>query len=816
MPEYLEANRYLYIKTPLGPDDLLLASFAGEEGLSRLFHFELELLAENKTNVPFEDLLGQRISFGVSGIDDQSERRDFNGIVIRMTQLARDRTFTRYRAAVAPELWRLTQIFRSRIFQRKKTLEILQKLMGDAGLAAGAEYQIQGNYVPREYCVQYQETDFDFISRLLEEEGIYYFFKFSEGKHTVVFADTPQGHPELPGESKINFDDTAGGQRDDERIVSWQKMQSLQSGKYTVWDYHFELPAKHLDAVEQVIGSVGFGKTNHNLQVAQNDALEIYEYPGGYARYLDGIEKSGGDQASSLQNVFNERTRIAKVRMGQTETPMLLASGESNCRQFMAGHKFTLQRHFSGDGPYVLVDVWHSASEGSIRSDGGYEEDTLYQNTFSCIPFALPYRPPRKTPRPVMRGCQTAVVVGPSGEEIFTDKYGRVKVQFQWDREGKDDVESSCWIRVSTQWAGNQWGIIHIPRIGQEVVVDFLEGNPDQPIITGSVYNANLMPPYVLPDNKTMSGIRSRSTTDASNDMLNEIRFEDKKDSEDFFIQAQKDMDLRVKHDRKQWVGEDEHINIDRDRLSHIKRDENVTIDRDQIVQLGRDNHVAIQGKSAVKVSGSYSLGVTGDVAEQFSANHSEQTSQNLYLKAGMNLVIEAGVNISLKVGGNFIAIGPAGVTIFGTMVNINSGGSAGSGSLCSLVPPSAPPASVMPIDTTPTAAALLAAMQSDSAAAAGSSSAPAGSNGQSVAASAPTHNPKAEENKDKKHWVEIQLVDEAGQPVPGQAYEIKLPDGSYDTGTTDEKGLARVENIDPGSVDISFPDLDKDAWEPK
>src|SRR6202034_4322252 len=423
---------------------------------------------------------------------------------------------------------------------------------------------------------------------------------------------------------------TAGGLRDEERITWWQKEQLWGSGKYNTWDHHFQLPHKHLPAEATSGITVQVGKVAHKLNLAGNEELEVYDYPAAYAQRFDDINRSGGVQGT-IQNVYPDAKRTDDIRIEQQETPMLVVQATSNCRQMTAGHKFTLQRHFNGDGKYVVLRVSHSAAEADFRGKQSLRGESHYENHLSCLPYELPFRPPRVTGKPVIAGPQTAVVVGPSGEEIFTDKYSRVKVQFHWDRAGKYDGDSSCWLRVGTLFAGKQWGSVFIPRIGHEVIVGFLEGDPDRPIVIGSVYNADTMPPYELPANKTRSGVKTDSSIGSGG--FNEIRFEDKKGSEQIFIHGQKDSDTRIENDCREW----------------IEGDRNLTV----------------QGKEAVQVSGSYSLQVTGDVAEQFSASHSEQTTGNFYAQA-QNIVLEAEMALGLTVGGNFISITPAGIMIMG------------------------------------------------------------------------------------------------------------------------------------------------------
>jgi len=346
------------------------------------------------------------------------------------------------------------------------------------------------------------------------------------------------------------------------------------------------------------------------------------------------------------------------------------------------------------------------------------------------------------------------------------------------------------------------------------VVVTFLDGDPDRPLITGSVYNADQMPPYALPGEQTKSTVKSYSSKGGGG--FNEIRLEDKKGSEQIFIHSQKDIDIRIENDRKEWIGEDRHLIVTRDKMEQVQRDSHTDITRDRIEKIGRDHHVTINGKAAVKIAGSNSLAVTGDVIEQFSGNHSSQVTQNLYLKA-MQVVIEAAVGLTIKAGSNFITIGPSGVAITGTLVQINSGGSALSGSAGSLVSPLSPTDPAQADKADPGQMSPPAGAGFTQASYAVSSISPATPSNTSPASNAPTHDPSSPENQDKTNWIEINLVDEQGKPVAGEAYVVTLPDGStVADGTLDDKGHARVDHIDPGSCKVTFPNLDKDAWKPK
>ncbi|HET6576488.1 MAG TPA: type VI secretion system tip protein TssI/VgrG, partial [Fimbriiglobus sp.] len=558
MPKYSQAGRLLAVTTPLGPDALLLARFAGTEALSELFEFRLDLLAERDTDVPFDKLLGQSATVALKRPD--GSYRHFNGIVNRVSQGEMvsgpygGQTFVRYAATVAPQVWLLTCKAQSRIFQQVNVPDILKQVF--AGF--DVDWQVQGTFHPRDYCVQYRETDWAFASRIMEEEGIYYFFKHSDGAHKLVVANTPAGHPDVPAPTAAVYETIAGGRPPDDRVHYWAKTQEVRSGKYTLWDHCFELPGQHLDATKTIQETVTVGTVDHKLKVGGNDKLELYDYPGAYAQRFDGVAPGGGDRKSDVQKIFEDNSRTVGIRMQQEAAPGLTIAGSSGCRQLAAGHKFSLQRHFNADGEYLLTRVSHSADAAAEYTQANGPEPA-YQNSFTCIPAGLPFRPPQATPKARVAGTHTATVVGPPGEEIFTDKYSRVKVQFHWDRQGKNDADSSCWVRVATLWAGKQWGMIHIPRIGQEVVVDFLEGDPDQPIIVGSVYNAEQMPPYALPDHRTQSGLKTRSSLKGTEANFNELRFEDKKGAEQVYFHAERNFDRVVENDDTISVGFEDH-----------------------------------------------------------------------------------------------------------------------------------------------------------------------------------------------------------------------------------------------------------------
>lgn len=660
-------GRLMSITTPKGKDYLLINRFTAHEGLSQLFSFDVELLHEetkvsfSPTTVDPHSLIGQSVTISISA--DDGSRREFTGMVNKFSQGNRDVRFSYYYISVVPHVWLLTQKSQSRIFQQISVPDILKKLF----TGFQVKYELQESYEPRNYCVQYRESDFDFASRLMEEEGIYYYFEHSGGTHQMIIGDTPQSHRDCPGKSTIPFFVNVGN--DDAFIGSISTFLSdykLQTGKVTLWDYNFQLPTNRLDLEQPSRFSFG-----------DSLKLEMYDYPGGYARKYDGIDKGGGEQAGELNKVFNDRQATVKKMMESLDAQVTTATGNSDCCSITAGYRFTLAQHPNSEANkmYTILTATHEAEQNpSYVSNEGATDP--YTNSFTCIVHgagAPNFRPMHKTPKPVIQGSQTAVVVGPAGEEIFTDKYGRVKVQFNWDREGKVNEASSCWVRVAQTWAGNKWGTMFIPRIGMEVLVHFLDGDPDQPIITGCVYNPQTMPPYTLPDEKTKSTIKSNSSKGGGG--FNEFRFEDKKGSEQIFIHAEKNQDIRVKNDCMETIMHDRHLIIENDQYEKVKKDKHLKVDGDQNEQ----------------IDGTMSLKVGADLQEKVGSNYALDAGMGVHIKAGMSAVIEAGTQVTMKVGGNFVSVGPQGVTISGTMVMINSGGAAGSGAGCTVDAPKPP-----------------------------------------------------------------------------------------------------------------------------
>ncbi len=619
--KYLEENRYLYVESKLGRNEMLLESFTGSEGISQLFSFQLELLSENR-RIRFEDILGQDISFGVSGAEEGEVARCIHGIVTAFAQLPDSGRLSRYRAIVSPRIWILTRKQNCRIFQNLSVPDILKEVLSGIDVA----WELHESHAIRDYCVQYRETDFNFIARLMEEEGIFYFFRFTKEAHKLVISDSKASHHDMPGQASLIYEEVAGGFREEARISSWIKTQELSPGKCSLQDYNFETPQTNLQSSQDILQSAMVGRVSHKLKVGGNDRFEVYDYPGRYDNKALGKE-------------------VAKHGIEQIEMSQFVIQGESNVFHLTPGFRFTLTKHPHAEGSYILTSVTHAASEGGFHSAEDIGKNH-YGNDFRCIPYSLQYRPSQAAVKPRVWGCQTAVVVGPSGEEIYTDKYGRVKVQFHWDRDRRNNESSSCWIRVATHWAGRQWGQIHLPRIGQEVVVDFLEGDPDRPIIVGSVYNAMNMPPYSLPANKTQSGVISESSQGGGG--YNQIRFEDLKSSEEILVHAQKDMNTTVENDKTLAVKHDESIEITNNRTTKVGNDDATTVDKNMSLTVQRDRKTTIMGSDSETVMKDSTVNVIGSESRTIATSRSTKiTSSDTLIAGGTISITSAGVTIT-------------------------------------------------------------------------------------------------------------------------------------------------------------------------
>jgi type VI secretion system secreted protein VgrG len=636
-----QANRLMSLATQAGADVLCIERATITERISKPFSMQFDMLAEKSKagSVNAKTLLGSSATLTVEL--PRNKKRYFNGIISRLAETGVDDRFAYYRAEVVPQLWLLTMRTNCKIFQDKTVPDVLKEVLQGFDVS----WNLQGQFAKLDYCVQYRETDFNFMSRLMEEEGIYYYFEHADGKHTLVIANTAQSQKPCPNLEKARLVEAGMGEWED-TVTSLEHRRSVVPGKATLRDYHFEMPHKNLQ--ESSKGAVS---------VASNDKLEVYDYPGGYAYRINKPDDHG--RLSELEKKGEE---TAKWRIEEQNSGYLQISGASTCRAFTTGHFFSLMGAGGSaynipetDGKYTLSSIKHSFQQSPDYISGA-SVNQPYRNTFTCIPHDAKFRPARTTSKPVIHGIQTAAVVGLKGEEIDCDKYGRVKVQFHWDREGKKDENSSCWVRVGSPLAGNQWGMIHIPRIGQEVIVAFLEGDPDQPLIVGSVYNADNMPPFDLPDNKTQSGINTLSAKKGQpRKNYNGICFEDKKDHEKFDVQAERDFQQVVKNNAKIIVGKE----------TKDAGDQEIEIYNNQSLKVG----------TAGCKEGSQTLNVYKDRTATLEMGNDALTikmgNQTTKLDLGASST-EAMQSIELKVGQNSIKIDQTGVTISGLMIQIN------------------------------------------------------------------------------------------------------------------------------------------------
>ncbi len=858
-------------------DRFQVMRYRGSEGLCQLYRFEIELATDDLA-FAFDDIVGKS---AVLSINTVTHERWFHGIISRfeLTNQTQDQAY--FRAELVPGIWLLTHRYSSRIYQNKNVKDIVSDVLTKAGFSTDRfKFVLQGSYSPREYCVQYRETDYNFICRLLEEEGIWWYFEQTKDSHVLVMADAPAAYKPLEGDADLPFVPPSGMAHETEHIFRFRLGQAVRPGAVMLTDFNFQNPKLKLDA---------------KADAGRDPSLEFFDYPGEYS------EQGAG-------------STLAQTRIEEFEGSRIIGVAQSNSYRLALAKTFNLVEHpiYALNATYLVTALTHQGKQATLRASTGAEGRTgildgnvhqslltarqsqdenirqlaegllqiagrlrvgdasahrelsywiyhagqvsnhlanvaagaganplealslrnliddvaqnalvdfdapVYECRFECIPATVTYRPPRVTPWPVMRGTQTARVVGPSGEEIHTDPYGRVKVQFNWDREGSEGgqpklfgSDSSCWIRVAQGMAGGNYGIMFIPRVGQEVVVDFLEGDPDQPLIVGRVYNADQMPPYTLPDEKTKSVIKTHSSKGGGGN--NEIRFEDLKDKEQLFIQAQRQMDTNVKASHFHTVGGSYEVTVGGEKDGNLSGELRELVYKAKQVHVKgevrtwteKDESHKVDGKVSIQVEGTHSTSVNGDVVEKFNNNHKEDVAVTFSCKAGSGIRLEAGSGLELKCGGSSIVLSPGGIYIVGTIVNINSGSG----------PPVSPPSCSA---TTP---------QNAEDPAVADSSKPGkdvtyGGSSQSVEGLTLTEVPGTEfppeeiPEPEEKTWLKVQLVDSEGNPVPSEPYRVTGPSDKVYEGTTDANGMVELYDLPEGEYDVTFPELDDSAWE--
>ena len=700
--------RALKINTVLGENAVLLTGFSGREEISRLYSFQLDLISK-QPNIHAKAIVGKPVSFSFDQvIRDKKHTRHFHGYINRFVAGYWDDAvkIRGYRAEVVPFLWFLTRTADCRIFQEMTVPQIIAEVFKDhlpkfAGKVSVDDSGInKGNHRKWNYCVQYRETDFNFISRLMEQEGIYYFFEHKPDQVVLHLADQVSGYK--TAETPVcDYMAVESGSRDFHELSRWEHQFEFRPGDWTQTDYDFTKPTYAMQTNKKTTGPAVYD---------QEPSYEIFDFPGVYLS----DEKEGYGKHQT------------QVRLEEDETPKDVIIGAGLCSPFYPGAQFQVGRHVADEEKgekYLITSVVHSGYEPSGYRSEASGSSEKYSNTFTCIPAKRIFRPARITPKPVIQGTQTARVTGTKGQEIYTDPegYGRVKVQFFWDRRGKFDEKSSCWIRVAQNWAGKRWGTFFLPRIGQEVIVAFLEGDPDHPIVVGSVYNHDQMHPYLgkgldskHPHDPKVSGIKTNSTMGGSG--FNELRFDDNAGKEQVFIHAQHNMDVKVRNDSKEsiyghrhqtigWekdgkkggnqielVHDQKHLTVEGTETENIQGDAqkyygggegkggnlDVVIDKNLTEKVGGEHNLAVAKDQSISVDGAVSLSAGGDINSKAGMNHCTEAGMEYHIKGGMKVILQAGMQLSLVGPGGFINIGPSGVDIMGAMVKINSGGAAG------------------------------------------------------------------------------------------------------------------------------------------
>ena len=625
----LDANQaHIILTIPAVETDLQVLAFTGREMLNKPYRFDIELISQNAT-LDLDALINQTayLAFGPSG-------KGVHGVVYAITQGDSGKRLTRYRISLRPQLAYLAHRYNQRIFQHLTVPQIISQVLEDHGIQSDA-YQFQLGYIypERDYCVQYDESDLHFIQRLCEEEGISFHFQHSEDSHRLVFGDDASVFPKL---DPLNYQQGSGLAADHEVVRAFGVRLETRSTHATWRDYDFEQPKLQMEA---------------DYRSEFSPALEVYDYPGR----------------------FTDRTRgkhLAKRSLERLRSDYELAEGQSDA-YLISGHFLALAGHprAQWNDLWLLDEVIHEGKQPQVLEESvtsntqpgdGFQQG--YRNRFTATPWDIPYRPALEHRKPKVLGSQTAVVTGPAGEEIHCDQYGRVKVQFHWDREGLGNDTTSCWLRVASNWAGDAYGGVAIPRVGMEVLVTFLEGDPDQPLITGCLYHAEHVVPYDLPANKTRSVFKTLSSPGGGG--YNEFRIEDRKGAEQIYIHAQRDWDENIEHDQKIRVGNERHDTVEANTHTELRAEEHRTTDLDRKVEVRANDHLTVAVTQHNRIG-------TGQFIE---------AGNEIHYNAGSKVVIDAGMELTAAGGGSFLKLDPSGVTLSGATIKMNSGGGPGAG----------------------------------------------------------------------------------------------------------------------------------------
>jgi type VI secretion system secreted protein VgrG len=611
-------------------------AFSGVEEVHKPYEYDIELVHESAC-VDFTELLGQPACLSVA--DKSGGVRHVHGVVRQLTQLHTANRRTHYRCLLVPRLWFMGLTTDHRIFQNLSVPQIIEQILTEQKFTGDSySFKCFFDYEPREYCVQYGETSLHFISRLCEEEGIYFYFEHLQDRHVLCFSDR-EGGPRIDGESLLRFHPGAGTETDTATVKTVEFGQVIGSDSVAFREWNFE--KTHLSL------AVGQAETDaRKAPVPAGMTLEEYRYP-----HLYQLQKEGRHYADiEMLRHLSQSRRIKATTDVSRMVPGFTFELDDHHRQEMNARWWVVRVEHGGEQPQVLE---HEAPDRGMT----------YSARIVAIPDTTRFVPASEHPRKPIIGMQTAIVTGPAGEEIFPDRYGRVKVQFHWDRLGAHDENTSCWIRVSQGWGGSLYGTMAIPRIGHEVIVSFLEGDFDRPLITGRVYNSANPVPYRLPENKTRTVFKSLSSPGGGG--FNELRIEDNAHQEEIYAHAEKDVNVHVKNDWKEHILRDQHRTIDNFSYSLVKGEDQQTVEKDRKVELLSDDHLTVRGSSHDSTGQKWLLKTGGET----------------HVKSGVKTVLEAGSELTLKVGGNFVKLNASGVTIVGKKVKLNAGGGAGSGS---------------------------------------------------------------------------------------------------------------------------------------
>jgi type VI secretion system secreted protein VgrG len=671
MASYKQTGRLMKFSSSLGEDVLLIEALRGSEKISHLYDFQVDLLAVAGTEIDPKEIIGTKVTVEVALLEVQGTRY-INGLVASFEQTSGGDEFDLYRARIVPSLWQLRLSHNCRVFQNMTVMDIIKKVISTYGLSMAD--QTEGKLEQLDYCTQYSESDFAFISRIAEQHGIFYYFEHTDGDNKIIFANSRSPYADCPLVHKVKYYPVTHER--EENYISilhdFGATSTMVSGQHTVWDYDFRTYKAH--QISPQTSTSPFGK----------NAFEVYTYPGGEEGYVK--------DATKVLTTPDHATGFLTAQAGASDAGSEIYHGDSTARSFCSGYTFDVTDHprKAWNRTYLLTEVFHQADQvppyrsESIASSG-------YTNRFSAITSDVLYRPPAITPRPRIYGPQTALVVVPAGDEIHLDKYGRVCVQFFWDRDRKANTVDSTWLRVAQPWASNGFGTFFWPRANDEVIVQFINGDPDDPIVIGSVYNGTNMPKYQLPEYSTRTGVVTRSSKGGSASTSNELRFEDKKGSEQIYLHAEKDMDHTIENDLRMTIGGKDSLIITGSQLEKIGGDIDLAVGGSRLEKIGGNADLNIGGNQSEKIGANLSIDVGVNHNHKVGMSYGVDSGQTVYIKGGMNVVIESGLELTLTAAGGFINIGPAGVAISGTLVLINSGGAAGQGTPVQTTNPQSP-----------------------------------------------------------------------------------------------------------------------------